>query len=89
MSIRDDEPLSNECANCPVIAFEPKACAVCGPFTGKLCSDCRFECPTCGEAACHDHWAKSRGTCTDCEHARYVESGEALAEYKRYGRDDE
>lgn len=86
MSVRDDEPLSKECANCPVIAFKPKACAVCGPFTGKLCSDCRKECPTCGEAVCYDHWADSRGTCTECEAIRYRESGEEEYDYRSWAR---
>lgn len=82
--IDNDEPSSAECAVCPVIAFDPKPCAVCGPFAGRLCSDCRKHCAECGEDVCFDCWNEKAETCKTCERQRMVESGEALAEWKEW-----
>ena len=83
--IDDDAALAVECDNCPVIAFEPNECAECGPGTGLLCSDCRRECPTCGEAMCYDHFDAKAKQCSACDRRDAIESGEALAEWKRFG----
>jgi hypothetical protein len=84
------ETIVHECAGCSRACFDVQACPLCVANNDRslLCNECRITCDECDESLCLDHISGSR-ICDECSRRDAIESGEALAEWKRYGRDDE